>query len=126
MRHRQWWLFPRRTLCEHARVAHVWHLSGWICWYRHRFDRMHWYALICCDCGYSPPVRCRHLTTVGWVRCRTDINECATNNGGCSTLVKCANAVPGFSCSNCPEKRFVTVSAINSPIRTCVDVNGNM
>lgn len=30
-----------------------------------------------------------------------DINECATDNGGCSTLANCTNTIAGFVCSNC-------------------------
>jgi len=31
-----------------------------------------------------------------------DINECATNHGGCAAEASCTNQVPGFLCGSCP------------------------
>ena len=36
----------------------------------------------------------RHVTSVG-----VDIDECASNNGGCSSLAVCSNAPGGFTCT---------------------------
>ena len=32
----------------------------------------------------------------------SDVNECATNNGGCHSNRKCTNTVGSFSCGDCP------------------------
>ena len=35
-------------------------------------------------------------------RLNLDVDECATNNGGCDSLRKCANKVGSMSCDDCP------------------------
>ena len=32
-----------------------------------------------------------------------DINECATNNGGCESTLYCVNTIGNFTCSTCPQ-----------------------
>ena len=33
----------------------------------------------------------------------SDVNECATNNGGCHSRRKCTNTVGGRTCGDCPS-----------------------
>jgi hypothetical protein len=47
------------------------------------------------------------------------VNECATNNGGCDTLVSCANTPGGSSCGSCPSGYTDT----NGDGTVCTDVN---
>ncbi|MCB9659787.1 MAG: VCBS repeat-containing protein [Sandaracinaceae bacterium] len=44
----------------------------------------------------------RCTNTVGGAPTCSDIDECATSNGGCSALVVCTNLAPGFQCGSCP------------------------
>jgi cysteine-rich repeat protein len=46
------------------------------------------------SCRIEPGYNCYGAPSV----C-SDINECATNNGGCSPNAICTNALPGFSCT---------------------------
>ncbi len=51
-------------------------------------------------CG-SPAGSCPTGWSGNGVTCE-DTNECASGNGGCSTLVSCSNTVGGRTCSSCP------------------------
>jgi formylglycine-generating enzyme required for sulfatase activity len=51
-----------------------------------------------CSCGACPS----GYTGTAATGC-ADINECATNNGGCDPLTTCTNTAGGFRCSGCPD-----------------------
>jgi len=57
-----------------------------------------------------------NLTSTGF-KC-SDINECATNGGGCDTIASCSNSVGSFSCT-CP----IGYSGSGLGLGGCVDVN---
>jgi hypothetical protein len=52
----------------------------------------------------------------GYTGC-IDIDECATNNGGCKVLTNCTNTPGSFVCSNCPT------GYSGNGYTGCVDVN---
>ncbi len=39
------------------------------------------------------------LTLLFWNECFADVNECATNNGGCPALSTCTNSFGSYNCS---------------------------
>jgi len=51
--------------------------------------------------------------------CDVDIDECATNNGGCADAGSCTNTVGGFSCSACPAGFWGPSCTADCPVETC-------
>ncbi len=63
----------------------------------------------------TPSCVCKNGYTGDGLTC-TDVDECATNNGGCSGLVTCTNTPGSFTCGACPV-------GYTGDGTTCVDVN---
>jgi len=63
-------------------------------------------ALTCKPSRQDGSVECTGDCTAGYVRvgisCQ-DVNECATNHGGCDPLQDCLNTIGSFECGPCPE-----------------------
>ncbi len=69
-----------------------------------------------CPAGYSDP-------NGDGTSC-DDIDECATDNGGCDPLVKCQNTPGGFSCGVCPEGYQEDGKGGCSDVDECATDNG--
>lgn len=63
------------------------------------------------------PERFVCTNTIGNFTC-VDINECATNNGGCSSQRTCSNTFGNFSCGACPSGFVSTLNGL-----ACLDIN---
>jgi outer membrane protein assembly factor BamB len=80
--------------------------------------------------GTTPTTALQEWTPTGWVnRSSTgfscpDINECATNNGGCDPLVACTNLPGTFSCGACPSGYTGTGATFCLDINECDTNNG--
>jgi len=55
-------------------------------------------------------------TTQAILRC-DDINECATNSGGCDSVTQCVNDIGSFHCTDCPA------GYTGTGLTGCTDVN---
>ena len=53
-----------------------------------------------------------------------DVDECATNNGGCDALTTCTNTPGGFICGHCPSGYNGTGATGCTDIDECVTNNG--
>ena len=56
--------------------------------------------------------------------CQTDIDECATNNGGCDKLTTCTNTSGGRACGLCPSGYTGTGATACVDIDECATNNG--
>ncbi len=56
--------------------------------------------------------------------CGSDVNECATNNGGCDPLTTCSNTAGSYSCGSCPSGYTGTGKAGCTDVNECATDNG--